>query len=307
MSKKDGLKKYYYVYYSYEQWGRGYIGKRECWCLPEEDTEYLGSYTDKTFKPTEKIILQTFDTQSDAYGAEVKLHDFYEVDINPHFANKAKQKRKRHGKYNYFEKRLKIEDEKFKKYFIDIVKSSITIKEILEKLGFKSCGNYKIIKKWINVLNLDISHFRSNSFYKHETYDDVDDHYFIKAVNESESVAQVLKKLNIKITGSSYNRIKKRIKLLEIDTSHFLGQGWSRGKTHITYLTEEQKDKSHYKYLYTITTPSGEIIRTKNLKQFCKENKLNQRNMWLVGAERNKTCKGYKVSKEPLDIHKNLC
>jgi hypothetical protein len=20
--------------YSYEPWGRGYIGKRECWCLP---------------------------------------------------------------------------------------------------------------------------------------------------------------------------------------------------------------------------------------------------------------------------------
>jgi hypothetical protein len=27
-------KKYFYVYYSYEHWERGYIGKRECWCLP---------------------------------------------------------------------------------------------------------------------------------------------------------------------------------------------------------------------------------------------------------------------------------
>ena len=49
-------KKYFYVYYSYEPWGRGYIGKRECWCLPEEDVKYFGSYRDKTFKPTEKII-----------------------------------------------------------------------------------------------------------------------------------------------------------------------------------------------------------------------------------------------------------
>ena len=54
--------KYFYVYYSYEPWGRGYIGKRECECLPEEDVKYFGSYRDKTFKPTEKIILQTFDT-----------------------------------------------------------------------------------------------------------------------------------------------------------------------------------------------------------------------------------------------------
>jgi hypothetical protein len=46
--------KNYYVYYSYELWGRGYIGKRECMCLPEEDVKYFGSFTDKTFEPTEK-------------------------------------------------------------------------------------------------------------------------------------------------------------------------------------------------------------------------------------------------------------
>jgi hypothetical protein len=80
-------KKHFYVYYSYESWGRGYIGKRECWCLPEEDTKYFGSYRDKTFKPTEKIILETFDTVEEAFTTEIKLQEFYEVDKNPHFAN----------------------------------------------------------------------------------------------------------------------------------------------------------------------------------------------------------------------------
>jgi hypothetical protein len=28
------MSKYFYVYYSYEEFGRGYIGKRECKCLP---------------------------------------------------------------------------------------------------------------------------------------------------------------------------------------------------------------------------------------------------------------------------------
>jgi hypothetical protein len=83
--------KYFYTYYSYEEFGRGYIGKRECECLPEKDIDYLGSFKDKTFKPTQKIILETFDTVEEALGAECILHDFYEVDINPHFANKAKQ------------------------------------------------------------------------------------------------------------------------------------------------------------------------------------------------------------------------
>ena len=89
------MKKYFYVYYSYEEYGRGYIGKRECKCLPEEDINYFGSFRDKTFKPTQKIILETFDSVEDALEAECVLHDFYEVDKNPHFANKARQTSKK--------------------------------------------------------------------------------------------------------------------------------------------------------------------------------------------------------------------
>ena len=83
--------KHYYVYYSYEPWGRGYIGRRECSCLPEEDTNYFGSFYDKTFKPSEKIILGVFDTREKALAAEVELHFFYKVNKNPHFANLSRQ------------------------------------------------------------------------------------------------------------------------------------------------------------------------------------------------------------------------
>ena len=80
----------YYVYYSYEPFGRGYIGCRRCECDPKCDT-YFGSYRDKTFKPTEKIILEVFDTYELAIECEVKLHTFFEVSINPHFANLSRQ------------------------------------------------------------------------------------------------------------------------------------------------------------------------------------------------------------------------
>jgi hypothetical protein len=83
--------KHFYVYYSYEEYGRGYIGKRECECLPEKDINYFGSFHDKSFYPTQKIILETFDSVEKALEAEIILHDFYEVDENPHFANRAKQ------------------------------------------------------------------------------------------------------------------------------------------------------------------------------------------------------------------------
>ena len=82
---------FYYVYYSYESWGRGYIGRRQCECDPSRDTRYLGSFKDKSFSPTAKIILKTFPTLEKAVEAEILLHNFFEVDVNPHFANKSKQ------------------------------------------------------------------------------------------------------------------------------------------------------------------------------------------------------------------------
>mgnify|MGYP001253634108 CR=1 FL=1 len=82
--------KWHYVYYSYEEWGRGYIGRRSSLVLPHLDP-YMGSFTDKSFKPTEKIILATFDSVEKAIAAEIVLHNHYEVERNPHFANRSRQ------------------------------------------------------------------------------------------------------------------------------------------------------------------------------------------------------------------------
>jgi hypothetical protein len=85
-------KEYYYTYYSYEEWGRGYIGSRGCKCLPEEDVKYFGSFYDKTFKPTQKIILKDdYATREEAYADEIILQQYYKVVENPHFANKSYQ------------------------------------------------------------------------------------------------------------------------------------------------------------------------------------------------------------------------
>lgn len=84
--------RYYYTYYSYEEWGKGYFGSRGCKCLPEEDVKYLGSSRDKTFKPTHKIILKDdYATRAEAYADEIILQEHYKVVENPHFANRAYQ------------------------------------------------------------------------------------------------------------------------------------------------------------------------------------------------------------------------
>jgi hypothetical protein len=85
-------KEYYYTYYSYEEWGIGYFGSRGCKCFPEEDINYFGSFKDKKFKPTQKIILKSdYATREEAYADEIILQEYYKVAENPHFANKSYQ------------------------------------------------------------------------------------------------------------------------------------------------------------------------------------------------------------------------
>ena len=118
----------HYVYYSYEEFGRGYIGCRTCECLPEED-DYLGSYHDETFNPSNKIILETFSTRKEALQAEVDLHKFYQVDKNPHFANKARQKTTGF----YYSSKGVVRTEEYKKKMSERLKGREIKSEWIEK------------------------------------------------------------------------------------------------------------------------------------------------------------------------------
>ena len=50
-------------------------------------------------------------------------------------------------------------------------------------------------------------------------------------VRECRSVAQVLKRLGLPEEGRPHRELSARIRELELDTSHFRGQGWSRTET----------------------------------------------------------------------------
>lgn len=51
-------------------------------------------------------------------------------------------------------------------------------------------------------------------------------------VKESTSIAQVIRKLDLKEAGGTHQHLAKKIKQLAIDTSHFLGQASNCGKSH---------------------------------------------------------------------------
>lgn len=87
---------------------------------------------------------------------------------------------------------------------------------------------------------------------KSRNYTDED---FTKAVQESGSLRQVLSKLNLRESGGNYQCAKDRIKKLNLDTSHFHGQGWNKGKQ----LPKRQPIES---YLV-----DGKLVQSNSLKK----------------------------------------
>lgn len=56
------------------------------------------------------------------------------------------------------------------------------------------------------------------------------DNEFIEAVKSSLSYAQVIRKLQLKVAGSNYDTVKRKIEELSLDTSHMTGHGWNKGE-----------------------------------------------------------------------------
>jgi hypothetical protein len=53
-----------------------------------------------------------------------------------------------------------------------------------------------------------------------------------QCVAESFSMAEVLRKLGLRPAGGNYDLLKRRIKQLNLDTAHFTGSNWLKGKKH---------------------------------------------------------------------------
>jgi hypothetical protein len=99
---------------------------------------------------------------------------------------------------------------------------------------------------------------------------------FIDAVSTSRSIAQALIKLGLIPHGGNYHCFKNLAKKLNIDTSHFVGQGWSKNskigtKRPITdYLSNKCSIQSHKLRL--------RLIKENILPPYCNSCKLTE---WL--------------------------
>lgn len=57
----------------------------------------------------------------------------------------------------------------------------------------------------------------------------------LPVVRESKSLAEVLRRLDLRPTGGNYRMISTRLRVLEISTEHVTGRRWARGQTAATH------------------------------------------------------------------------
>jgi 5-methylcytosine-specific restriction endonuclease McrA len=116
-----------------------------------------------------------------------------------------------------------------KELLAPIVASSQSLSEVIRKLGLEANGgNHRHISGRIRLAGLDTSHFGGAYRTRIERMP-VDQ--LTTLVAGSKSYANVLAQLGLPTMGRAFFELEKRVAALELDTSHFRGQGWSRGET----------------------------------------------------------------------------
>lgn len=111
-----------------------------------------------------------------------------------------------------------------------LVASSHSLSDVIRKLGLTpNGGNHRMISARIRRAGLDTSHFDWGRLRK--TVHAATPERLATLVAQSASFAQVLTALELPTEGRAHHELKKRVRSLGIDISHFRGHGWSRGET----------------------------------------------------------------------------
>lgn len=124
----------------------------------------------------------------------------------------------------------------------EAIRSSATLAEVMGKLGLAVGGaSMEAVRKRIRVLGLDPPSSRSltaptwsvdpatlvDVSEGRRTWSDQD---LAWAVMHAFSIAGVIRELGLKVGGSMYITVQRRIAELGLDTSHFTGRGWAKGR-----------------------------------------------------------------------------
>lgn len=81
---------FHYTYLLYGEDGRYYYGVRTSSVEPKKD-KYMGSFSDKTFRPKRKRVLIVFNSREEALLEEIRIHNVKDVHRKKRYANRSRQ------------------------------------------------------------------------------------------------------------------------------------------------------------------------------------------------------------------------
>ena len=109
---------------------------------------------------------------------------------------------------------------------------SRTLKEVHERLGLKP-GKYDLMRAHIKRVGIDASHLphaRVGEKLPSGKARKFRDEELVEAVGAEQTVHGVLRRLGYPTNGGMFQYIKAHIRRLDLDTSHFTGQSWAKGR-----------------------------------------------------------------------------
>lgn len=114
------------------------------------------------------------------------------------------------------------------------VELSENLFQVCQLLGIQpGSRTYSLLRRHIMRLGLDGSHLppveRAGRGRRRMTWTDGD---LRVAVAESTTMSEVLRRLGYQPSGGAHRYIRQKIANLGLDTSHFVGQSWARGRSH---------------------------------------------------------------------------
>ncbi|CAN5734864.1 hypothetical protein BH18ACT2_BH18ACT2_01350 [soil metagenome] len=116
---------------------------------------------------------------------------------------------------------------------IDAVDVSTSFKQVCDHLGLHpGGGTYRSLERHMARLQLEIGHLeRRERARGRNRRGGWTDHDLTQIVAESDSVAEVARRLGYMPTGGAHRFLKSHTNRLGLDRSHFTGQHWAKGRS----------------------------------------------------------------------------
>src|SRR4051794_37763232 len=111
------------------------------------------------------------------------------------------------------------------------VAASRTLNEICRRLGLTAGGATQTsLRRHITRLGIDTTHLPMMVEGRPRARRSWTDDDLRQAVRESSSMAAVMRRLGYQPSGGMHRFISAHVRRLELDTSHFTGQSWAKGR-----------------------------------------------------------------------------